>query len=81
MIFGICLKFTVWMQTLYMNEFGNKCKSKGLNPLDFKKKLAERIPQYKGRWAKSMNEQIHDLPDFEQVERETLRNLKSLLKN
>lgn len=65
----------------YMNEFGNKCKSKGLNPLDFKKKLSERIPQYKGRWAKSMNEQIHDLPDFEQVERETLRNLKSLLKN
>ena len=65
----------------YMNEFGNKCKSKGLNPLDFKKKLAERIPQYKGRWAKSMNEQIHDLPDFEQVERETLRNLKNLLKN
>jgi len=65
----------------YMNEFGNKCKSKGLNPLDFKKKLIERIPQYKGRWAKSMNEQIHDLPDFEQVERETLRNLKNLLKN
>jgi uncharacterized protein len=65
----------------YMNEFGNKCKSKELNPLDFKKKLTERIPQYKGRWAKSMNEQIHDLPDFEQVERETLRNLKNLLRN
>jgi len=44
------------------------------------KKLAERIPQYKGRWAKSMNEQIPDLPDFEQVERETLRHLKSILK-
>jgi uncharacterized protein len=62
----------------YTTEFSNKCKSKGLNPADFPKKLSERLPQYKGRWKSSMSEQIKDLPDFDQVERETLRNLKKL---
>ncbi len=49
-----------------------------LNPDDFHAKPEQRMPQYKGRWQKSMSEQIHDLPDFEQVERETMRNLKKL---
>jgi predicted nucleotidyltransferase component of viral defense system len=62
----------------YITEFSNKCKSKGLNPADFPKKLSERLPQYKGRWKSSMSEQIKDLPDFDQIERETLRNLKKL---
>jgi len=62
----------------YLNEFVSKCNSKGLNALDFPKKLEERLPQYKGRWQSSMSEQIHDLPSFEQVERETLRQLKKL---
>ncbi len=62
----------------YLKEFANKCESKKLNPVDFPKKLAERLPQYKGRWESSMNEQIHDLPDFEKVEREVQRHLKKL---
>ncbi len=62
----------------HMKEFENKCASKNLNHLDFPKKLAERLPQYKGRWKNSMNEQIKDLPDFEQVEREVQRHLKKL---
>jgi predicted nucleotidyltransferase component of viral defense system len=62
----------------YLNEFETKCKSKELNPTDFSKKLAERLPQYKGRWQSSMNEQIKDLPDFDQVEREVQRHLKKL---
>jgi predicted nucleotidyltransferase component of viral defense system len=62
----------------YLKEFANKCESKKLNPADFPKKLAERLPQYKGRWQSSMNEQIHDLPDFETVEREVQRHLKKL---
>ena len=62
----------------YLNEFSNKCKSKGLNPHDFPKKLAERVPQYKGRWKSSMSEQIQDLPDFDKVEREVQRHLKKL---
>lgn len=63
---------------LYLQEFANKCESKKLNPFDFSKKLAIRLPQYKGRWESSMNEQIHDLPDFDKVEREVLRYLKKL---
>jgi uncharacterized protein len=62
----------------YLGEFRNKCASKELNPADFHKKLTERLPQYKGRWKSSMSEQIKDLPDFEQVEREVLRHLKKM---
>jgi predicted nucleotidyltransferase component of viral defense system len=63
---------------LYLNEFNNKCASKGLSSSGFSKRLQERLPQYRGRWKSSMSEQIHNLPDFEKVERETLRHLKKL---
>ncbi len=62
----------------YLNEFETKCKSKGSNYSDFQKKLAELLPQYKGCWQSSMSEQIKDLPDFDQVEREVQRHLKKL---
>lgn len=62
----------------YMNEFKAKCESKGLKPSDFHRKLEQRLPQYKGRWQKSMRDQIQNLPDFDQVERETMKHLKKL---
>ncbi len=62
----------------YLDEFSRKCASKGLNAADFRKKLAERLPQYKGRWRSSMSEQIKDLPEFDKVEREVQRHLKKL---
>ncbi|MFZ7168815.1 MAG: nucleotidyl transferase AbiEii/AbiGii toxin family protein [Bacteroidota bacterium] len=62
----------------YLSEFETKCKSKDLLHTDFLKKLDERLPQYKGRWKSSMSEQIKDLPDFDQVEREVQRHLKKL---
>lgn len=62
----------------YKSEFESKCKSKEINPADFPKKLAERLPQYKGRWQSSMSDQIKDLPDFDQIEREVQRHLKRL---
>ena len=62
----------------YLAEFEAKCKSKELLHTDFPKKLDERLPQYKGRWKSSMSEQIKDLPDFEQVEREVKKHLKKL---
>lgn len=62
--------------SFYTREFELKCKSKEINPLDFPKKLAERLPQYGGRWKSSMSEQIHNLPDFDQVEREMQRHFK-----
>lgn len=62
----------------YLAEFRNKCESKGLNAADFPKKLAERLPQYKGRWKSSLSEQIKDLPEFDRVEREVQRQLKKM---
>ena len=62
----------------YVNEFDTKCKSKDLLYTDFPKKLTERLPQYKGRWKSSMSDQIKDLPDFDQVEREVQRHIKKL---
>ena len=62
----------------YLNEFKAKCESKGLKMSDFIEKLEQRLPQYKGRWQKSMIEQIKDLPDFELVEREVLRHIRKL---
>jgi predicted nucleotidyltransferase component of viral defense system len=62
----------------YVSEFKAKCKSKNILHTDFHKKLDERLPQYNGRWQNSMNEQIKDLPDFDQVVREVKRHLKKL---
>jgi uncharacterized protein len=60
----------------YINEFKTKCENKDVNPLDFYKKLEQRLPQYKGRWQKSMADQIQELPNFETVVREVMRQMK-----
>jgi len=62
----------------YISEFRQKCENKAINPTDFHAILEQRLPQYKGRWEKSMADQIQDLPDFETVLRETMRHLKKL---
>ena len=64
----------------FTNEFRNKCLSKELKPEDFHNKLEQKLPQYKARWQKSMSDQIKDLPDFEQVEREVSRKIKNWMK-
>ena len=64
----------------FTNEFRNKCKSKELKPEDFHNKLEQKLPQYKARWQKSMNDQIKKLPDFEKVEREVSRKIKNWMK-
>jgi predicted nucleotidyltransferase component of viral defense system len=61
----------------YLSEFAGKCAAKNLNPADFPKKLADRLPSYKGRWQSSLSEQIQNLPNFERVEREVLRRLRN----
>mgnify|MGYP000453633421 CR=1 FL=1 len=60
----------------YVPEFIKKCESKGISPSSFHGSIEKRQPQYKGRWAKSMADQIQDLPPFDQVEREMNRHLK-----
>ncbi len=63
----------------FTNEFRNKCISKEQNPEDFHKKLEQKLRQYKARWKNSMNDQIKDLPDFDQVEREVSRKIKNFM--
>lgn len=63
----------------YTNEFKTKCENREINSTEFHEKLNQRLPQYKGRWQKSMADQIHDLPDFEQVEREVMRHIKKFV--
>ncbi len=60
----------------FVSEFTKKCASRNIDPSDFHKSIEKRLPQYKGRWGKSMRDQIHNLPPFEQVEREMNRHLK-----
>lgn len=62
----------------YIKEFKSKCDSKGLDVNHFFGKLEQRLPLYRGRWLKSMKEQIHDLPDFDQVERELQKHFRKL---
>lgn len=62
----------------YIAEFRQKCESKKINPTEFHTKFEQRLSQYKGRWQKSMADQIQDLPDFETVAREVTRHLKKL---
>lgn len=63
----------------YTDEFKTKCENKKINPAEFHEKLNQRLPQYKGRWQRSLTDQIHDLPNFEQIEREVIRNLKKFV--
>lgn len=63
----------------YTNEFKTKCENKEIVPAEFHEKLNQRLPQYKGRWQKSMADQIHYLPDFEQIEREVMRHVKKFV--
>jgi uncharacterized protein len=62
----------------YSSEFAGKCANKNLNSADFPKKLAERLPSYRGRWQSSLAGQIQNLPSFERVEREVNRHLRGV---
>lgn len=62
----------------YVQEFRVKCENKGLDPTQFHEKIVQRMASYKGRWQKSMNDQIKDLPDFDKVEREVQRHIRKM---
>jgi predicted nucleotidyltransferase component of viral defense system len=59
--------------------FKEKCESKEINSEDFREKLDQRLPKYKALWEKSIGQQIHNLPRFDKVERETLRRLRDFV--
>ena len=62
----------------YRSELAGKCANKNLNSADFPRKLAKRLPSYRGRWQSSLAGQIQNLPSFERVEREVNRHLRGV---
>jgi uncharacterized protein len=64
----------------YKNEFELKARDKNINPNDLKQKIAAKRDVFKSRWAKSMKDQISDLPPFDQVNRELGRHFRLLFK-
>ena len=64
----------------YIAEFEAKAKYKGLDPALLGSRIEKMLPVFKSRWESSINEQIKDLPPFEQVSREIGRHFRKLFK-
>ena len=64
----------------YVAEFEAKANHKGLNPLHLESRIEKILPVFKSRWESSINEQIKDLPPFEQVARELGRHFRKIFK-
>jgi hypothetical protein len=64
----------------YSFEFEEKALHKNLEPENLEKRIEQLLPAFKSRWAKSISEQINDLPPFEQVSRELGRHFRKLFK-
>jgi predicted nucleotidyltransferase component of viral defense system len=60
----------------YLFEFQNKAKHKKQDPKRFAEKVLNKEAAFKRDWDKKLVSQIHDLPKFEEVFRETKRYLK-----
>ena len=59
-------------------EFSQKCEHKDLHSADFEDALQKRLPLYQARWSGSIRDQIQELPEFEQVEREVQRHFRNI---
>lgn len=57
-------------------EFRSKAAHKGQNPDRFLEVVLGKSDKFERDWEKKLKHQINDLPDFDEVMRETKRNLK-----
>jgi len=62
----------------HLYEFQNKAHHKNQNPKKIMEKVMSKETVFKRDWNKKLASQIHNLPEFEKVFRETKRNLKLL---
>lgn len=60
----------------HWGEFERKAKHKGQNPDEFSAKVLKKENTFKRDWDKKLMNQIHDLPKFDDIMRETKRHLK-----
>ncbi|MBY0482084.1 MAG: nucleotidyl transferase AbiEii/AbiGii toxin family protein [Chitinophagaceae bacterium] len=57
-------------------EFERKAKNKGHDPADFEKKVLAKEKNLEQGWQKKLEDQIHDLPKYSDVFRESKRHFK-----
>jgi predicted nucleotidyltransferase component of viral defense system len=57
-------------------EFERKAKNKGHNPAKLDEKVLSKEKNLKQAWEKKLENQIHDLPKFDDIFREAKRHLK-----
>ena len=57
-------------------EFRNKAQHKGHKPEEFAEKVLKKEQAFSRDWITKLQNQIHDLPKFDDVFRETKRHLK-----
>lgn len=62
----------------YRAEYKIKCEQKGIDGSKLLDVLKKKLPIYKAQWNKVLLDQIQDLPAFDQVEREVLRQLRRI---
>jgi uncharacterized protein len=58
--------------------FENKCRNKGYNPERFKDKLSAKEDTFHRDWENSLNNQVHELPDFKVVWRAIGKHLRKI---
>ena len=57
-------------------EFESKARNKRHNPKDFRKKLDGSLDKYRSAWEKSLQHQMIEVPDFEEVMRALNKHLR-----
>lgn len=60
----------------HLHEFERKAKNKKLDPRQFEEKVLSKERNLKQGWEKKLENQINDLPKFDNVFRESKRNFK-----
>lgn len=64
--------------TDYLQEYFVKCAQKEVDGKRLLEVLKEKMSTYRAQWNEVLVDQIRDLPDFDQVEREILRGLRNI---
>lgn len=60
----------------YWLEYKQKAKNKNYKPEDFPEKFVSKLQTFKQRWEKTLGAQIHNLPEFEKIERSIKKHIK-----
>lgn len=60
----------------YKPEFERKAKNKGHNPAEFEEKVLSKVKNLEKAWQRKLENQINDLPKFDDIFRRAKRNFK-----